>query len=182
MRIPLAAAAVAAAISLSSCAYNGLSMGYGNYGYDNGYYDPYYGGYSPYGYRSVGYGGYGGYGGFGSYGYGYGSPFGWYDGFYYPGTGYYVYDRYRRPHVWSDRQRQYWVRLKPRSTSGSATTTAAVSPNWTGFTRDRQPVTRPARVDRTSTQKADREARVERRSQAREDRDDTRPRRRRADQ
>ena len=42
---------------------------------------------------------YGGYGG-----YGYGSPYyGWNDGFYYPGTGYYVYDRDRRPHRWTRR-------------------------------------------------------------------------------
>ena len=71
--------------------------------------------------------GYGG--GYGDYGYGYGSPYygyggslrrlrrlrpaitarprryGWYDNYYYPGTGIYVYDSYRRPHVWNDRQR-----------------------------------------------------------------------------
>ena len=34
--------------------------------------------------------------------------YGWYDNFYYPGTGYYVYDRQRRAHRWNDRQRQYW--------------------------------------------------------------------------
>ena len=163
MRILLATAAVGAALSLSACAYDsyGLGMGYGNYGYNNGYYDPYYGGYSPYGYSSLGYGGYGGFGR-----YGYGSPFGWYDGFYYPGTGYYVYDRYRRPHRWSDRERQYWVRLRPRTTSTTTTTTAAVSPNWTGFTRNRQTVTQPAR-DRSSRVTSDRAVRVDRSTQMR---------------
>jgi hypothetical protein len=33
---------------------------------------------------------------------------GWYDGFFYPGTGIYVYDHDRRPHVWSDGQQNYW--------------------------------------------------------------------------
>ena len=57
--------------------------------------------------------GYGGGYGMASAGY-YGDPYyddgyyGWYDNFYYPGTGYYVYDRQRRAHRWNDRQRQYW--------------------------------------------------------------------------
>ncbi len=34
--------------------------------------------------------------------------YGWYDGFYYPGTGYYVYDRQGSRHRWSDRHRRYW--------------------------------------------------------------------------
>jgi hypothetical protein len=33
---------------------------------------------------------------------------GWYDGFFYPGSGIYVYDRNHRPHVWSDGQHNYW--------------------------------------------------------------------------
>jgi hypothetical protein len=33
---------------------------------------------------------------------------GWYDGFFYPGSGIYVYDRNRRPHIWSDGQQHYW--------------------------------------------------------------------------
>ena len=71
---------------------------------------------------------YGGYGGRGGYGYGglsvgIGSGYynndwgyyrsnpywGWYDGFYYPGSGYYVYDRYRRPHRWTTGHQSYWT-------------------------------------------------------------------------
>lgn len=74
-----------AGVSLSACAYDdygygGVSVGYGG----GGYYDDYY----------PGYGGYPGYG--------------WYDGFYYPGNGYYVYDRGGRRHRWNDGQRRYW--------------------------------------------------------------------------
>lgn len=40
---------------------------------------------------------------------GWGSPYwGWYDDYYYPGTGVYVYDRYRHRHAWNDGQRAYW--------------------------------------------------------------------------
>src|SRR5687767_10969769 len=97
---PLRAAAltVAAAIGLSACTtpygygYSGVSVGYGSG------YSPYYGygyGYPRYGYSRLGYG--------------YSPYWGWYDSFYYPGTGYYVYDRYRRPHRWSDSHRRYWT-------------------------------------------------------------------------
>ena len=55
---------------------------------------------SSYGGASLGYGtGY--YGGYSPY-------WGWYGDYYYPGTGIYVYDRYRRAHPWSDDQRHYW--------------------------------------------------------------------------
>ena len=52
--------------------------------------------------------------GYGRVGVGYGSGYysgpyyGWYDDFYYPGTGYYVYDRNGRRQRWNDRQRRYW--------------------------------------------------------------------------
>ena len=61
----------------------GLSVGYGTSG---GYYgDDYFGGYA-------------------------GNPYwGWNDGYYYPGSGYYVYDRYRRPVRWSSDQQRYWT-------------------------------------------------------------------------
>ncbi|MBB4098451.1 hypothetical protein [Sphingomonas kyeonggiensis] len=40
---------------------------------------------------------------------GWGDPYwGWYGDYYYPGTGYYVYDRYRARHRWNDVQRGYW--------------------------------------------------------------------------
>ena len=42
-------------------------------------------------------------------GVGHNSPYyGWYDGFYYPGTGYYVYDRSGSRHRWRDRDRRHW--------------------------------------------------------------------------
>ena len=128
MRIPLISLIVAGSLALGGCAYGdlGLGMGYGNgyYGsYGNGYYGsygrPYYGGYG-YGYDDPWYGGYG-----------YGSPYyGWYDNYYYPGTGYYVYDTYRRPHMWSSRQRSYWTTRQRTSN----TRVASVKPNWSGFT------------------------------------------------
>lgn len=78
------------ALSLGGCAYDdygygGASVGYGS----GGYYDD-----------GFGYGG--GYPGYGYAGYG------WYNDFYYPGTGYYVFDRGGRRHSWSPSQRDYW--------------------------------------------------------------------------
>jgi hypothetical protein len=34
---------------------------------------------------------------------------GWYDGFFYPGTGRYVYDHDRQPHVWTPGQQNHWA-------------------------------------------------------------------------
>ena len=95
--------------------YNGLGVGVG-YG---GGYGGYGGGYGSYGYGSPLWrllrlqlrlsqlGGYGS-------GYGYGSPYyGWYDNYYYPGTGYYVYDSYRRPHSMTPIQKAYWSKRSP---------------------------------------------------------------------
>ena len=86
----------AGALALGGCAYGDL--GYGSataavtaaYGYG---YGGYYGGYG-YG------GGYGGYG-YGGYGITDTPHYGWYDDYYYPGSGIYVYDSYRRRHVWN---------------------------------------------------------------------------------
>ncbi|WP_431358082.1 hypothetical protein [Sphingomonas anseongensis] len=148
---------LAGAVALGGCAY-----GYGGYG-------------SPYSGLSVGVGygsGYGGYGGYDSYyggypysgygGYGYGAPYyGWYDNYYYPGSGYYVYDSYRRPHVWSDSQRRYWSSRRDRALDTtrnhrsttrdrSSTTTSkqtVLRENWSGFER-RDGDTRKVRTDR----------------------------------
>jgi hypothetical protein len=90
--------------------YSGVSLGYGGGYYDDPYYD-------------------GGYGGYGYGGYGYApSYFGWYGDYYYPGSGAYVYDRYRRPYRWNDSQRRYWQgrRGNYRGSGG----------NWGGFDRD----------------------------------------------
>ena len=79
----LMAIGLAGALALGGCAYDdgygygGVSVGSGYYG-GGGYYDPYYGpGYYQPGLYS-----------------------GWYDGFYYPGSGYYVYDRGGRRSRW----------------------------------------------------------------------------------
>lgn len=124
MRIPFISLAAVGAIALGGCTYGGLGLGYGygDYGYGNDY--------QPYGYYGSPY-----------YGAGYyGSPyFGWYDNFYYPGTGTYVYDSYRRPHVWNDRQRHYWVSRQPtvRNSGARVTRTTVARPNWSGFNRSR---------------------------------------------
>ena len=100
MRIPFISLIAAGALALGGCAYGDMVYGLG---YGGGYgltatmaalitapamatASAGYGGYGPY------YGGYGGYGG-------YGRRYGWYDDYYYPGTGIYVYDSYRRPHA-----------------------------------------------------------------------------------
>ena len=147
---------LAGSVALGGCAY-----GFGDYG--------------SYGGLSVGIGSsYGGYGGYpyGGYGYGsYGMPYyGWYDNYYYPGSGVYVYDSYRRPHIWSDRQQRYWTdrrnrverqdrnRLErhDRDRNGDrtqATTRTQVRENWSGFdrrdnaTRSDRRSTRPQRSD-----------------------------------
>lgn len=82
---------LAASAGLGACAgpfgYGGISAGYGNYG---GYGYPYGGSYygSRYGYMP--------------------SYYGWYDNLYYPGVGYYVYDRWGHAYRWSDPHRRYW--------------------------------------------------------------------------
>jgi hypothetical protein len=127
MRIPFISLAAASALALGGCAYGDVGLGLG---YGGGYGD--YG----YGYGSSYYGG-GYYGAYPGYYNGYGYPFGWYDDYYYPGTGIYVYDSYRRPRVWNDRQRSYWSsRQRVATRSGIRTTTA--KPNWDGFSRRQQ--------------------------------------------
>jgi hypothetical protein len=123
MRIPFISLIAAGSLALGGCAYGdlGLGLGYGNGYYGGAYGSPYYGGY---GYNDY----YGGYGGYGAYG----SPyFGWYDNYYYPGTGYYVYDSYRRPRMWSDRQRNYW--MSRQRNSGTTVATTTTKPNWSRF-------------------------------------------------
>lgn len=117
MRMRLALALAGATLSLGACA------------------DDMYG---PYGYGGVGVGyGYGGYAA--PYGYGYGGyynaydPFGWYGDFYYPGSGFYVYDSYRRPYRWNSDQQRYWSGR--RSNWQGRTGGSWNSQNWSGFSR-----------------------------------------------
>ena len=56
------------------------------------------------------------------HGYGYGNifynnrygPYGWYDGFYYPGYSFYIYDRLGNRHRWGDRHRRHWEERRAR--------------------------------------------------------------------
>jgi hypothetical protein len=131
MRIPYITLCAAGALVLGGCAYD-------MYGSPYGY------GYGPYSGVSVGissgYGGYGGYyGGYGGYD-PYYSPFGWYGDYYYPGSGVYVYDSYRRPHMWTSGQRSYWTTRGDTWRSrhhDTAVTTTTTSQNWSGFDRRR---------------------------------------------
>jgi hypothetical protein len=97
MRISLALTIAAAGLSASACA-AGQAYGTGlAYGYD-----------SPYDYtcypNAYGYG----------YGYGYGGyglgTCGWYDGFFYPGFGEFVFDRHHHRHDMTMRQHDYFTR------------------------------------------------------------------------
>ena len=92
---------LAATAALSACtAYDGYGSSRVSVGYSSGY--PY--GYSPYSY------------------------YGWYDGFYYPGNGYYIYDSFGARHRWSDRHRNYWEGRRGGRRGGD---------NWDGYRRDR---------------------------------------------
>ena len=143
MRIPrirLAALAAVSGVALSGCAYDMYGDDYG-YGY----------GYGPRSSVSIGIGYGGGYGGYGYGGYGYGypyggygypyggyyDPFGWYGDYYYPGSGIYVYDRYRTRHVWNDDQRRYWEQRRQRWQNHSNGTSTSTGENWSGWDRSR---------------------------------------------
>lgn len=145
-----AALALVAGIGLSGCAsygpYGGLGVGVG-YGSGYGGYDPYYGGYGNYGYSPY-------------YNSGY-SPFGWNNGFYYPGTGYYVYDSYRRPHRWSSAQQRYWLE-RQRRYRASNPRNVQIRENWRDFRRDRRQDNRSFRVERREDRVALRNGQVTR--------------------
>lgn len=123
---------LAASAGLAGCTnlgpYGGVGVGvssgyggYGNYGYGGYGYDPYYAGYgygSPYGY----------------------DHYGWYNGYYYPGSGYWVYDRKKNRRPLTAAERAYWnerikERMRDRRGLNGTTSTAAASENWTGFDR-----------------------------------------------
>ena len=165
-----AALAIGALVGLSACTtgygYNGVSVGVGN----AGYYDPYYGGYGyGGGYPASGYG-YGA--GYPGYGYGYGSSpyFGWYDGLYYPGTGYYVYDGNRNRYRWSDRHRRYWEGRRERTLAEGFRN---IGTNWSQFDRNtaagatqvQRSVDSPTRIIRRRTDRTNRIERNEARSE-----------------
>jgi hypothetical protein len=148
-----------AAVGLAGCStfnpYVGTSIGVGS-----GYYDPYYG---------SNYGGYASYGGYGApYGV-YSSPYGgWYSGYYYPGTGAYVYDQQRRRYAISQAQRRYWEQqriLRSRN--------PAVQQNVRDYRVERRDDRRAYRVERRDDRAAVRAGQVTReayRADRREDR------------
>lgn len=89
-----------------------------------------------FGYGSHRYGGYG-YSGYGpsiSIGIGTGNYYGWNGGYYYPGTGYYVYDRYRRPYRWNGYQQRYWT---DRQNYWRHHHRRGLRSNWSYFPRNR---------------------------------------------
>jgi hypothetical protein len=97
MRTRLAFMIGAAALSVSACAttdgvYGGGGLDYA-YGYD-----------SPYGFNCYGNGLYGGYGGYGI------GNCGWYNGFFYPGFGNFVFDRHHHRHEMNGDQHNYFTR------------------------------------------------------------------------
>ncbi len=87
LRIRNLALLTVAPVLLAGCMYNPYGGDGGDYGYDDGYYGNSGGGY--YGGASAGYG--------------------WYDNYYYPGNGYYVYDRAGARHRMRDQDRHYWL-------------------------------------------------------------------------
>jgi hypothetical protein len=94
-RLRSALLVVTAGLGLSASSYNDgygysrVTVGYGSAGYCDPYWDDCY---------------------YGGYGRGhYGDPwYGWYDDFYYPGIGIFIYDRDGRRHRWSDHHRRHW--------------------------------------------------------------------------
>jgi hypothetical protein len=150
LRLRTAAVLLCAGVGLGGCA-TYSPFGYGNgvsVSYGNGYYNPYY---DRYGSRYAGY-----------------APYGWYDGYYYPGAGYYVYDRYRNPYYWNDYQRRYWtVRQKDPS----------VREVWTDFARRNAGTTSgtSSQMQRVTSNNVERIRQVERaRSERAERRSDSR--------
>lgn len=100
-----------------------------------------------------------------SVGIGYGAPYyGWYDGFYYPGTGYYIYDRRGTRHRWSRRYRDYWIARRPHD--------RRYYDNWSGYNAPHRYRGQPRYRDQRRGYREDR--RRDRRGEARRDRRDDR--------
>ncbi len=113
---------------------------------------------------------------YGSHGYGgvsvghrshYSSYYGWYDDYYYPGVGYYIYDRKGHRHRWSDRHRRYWEGRRHSKRAHA---------NWSGYRYHRRDLRDQRREARARHER--REWRAERREDRREWRRDRREDRR----
>ncbi len=163
----LAAVGIGTSACTSGYGYGGGSLGYASGGYyDDGYYD-----------------GFGG-GGFGGVGFA-SNYYGWNNGFYYPGTGVYVYDRNRRPFRWNGAQQRYWQGRglnRQGSLAGlNRQDRREVRQNWQGFRQDRRQDTRAFRQDRRVDRQAFRSGQVTRpefRAERRQDRQGFRQERR----
>ena len=105
-----------------------------------------------------------------AYGNAYPSYYGWYDNYYYPGTGYYIYDRSGSRYRWNDRYRTYWEARRP---------SGRYRDNWSGYRREwRQERREDRREWRQERREDTREWRRERRDDRRDRRQDRRDRRR----
>lgn len=104
-RIRILAIAALIPATLAACAYDDRGYGYGRVDAGYGYGNAYR--YSPY--------------------------YGWYDRYYYPGRGYYVYDRYGDRHRWNERQRRYW---EDRRREWRQHNRGDYRENWSGYRRD----------------------------------------------
>jgi hypothetical protein len=58
---------------------------------------------------------------------------GWYNGFFYPGSGIYVYDYGRQPHVWTPSQQSHWAAQGPRLSNGMHSPGPVAAPGGRGF-------------------------------------------------
>ena len=96
----------------------------------------------------------------GGYGTGY---YGWYGDYYYPGTGRYVYDRYRRAHRWNGAQQRYWQQRR------YGVNHRDVRANWRDFGRDDRGEVRSGTITRDQLRQQRRDARREYRPDVRRD-------------
>jgi hypothetical protein len=85
--------------------------------------------------------------GLGSYGGYYRPYYGWYDNYYYPGTGVYLYDRSGSRYRWNDRYRDYWIARRP---SGH------YRDNWSGYRAERRDYRRDRRREWRHERREDR--------------------------
>lgn len=93
-RLRLAATLLAGTLGLSACAYgDGYGYGRASVGYGSRYCDPYWDD---------------------CYASAYDPWYGWYGNYYYPGTGFYVFDRWGRRYRWSEDYRRYWEGRRQR--------------------------------------------------------------------
>ena len=104
-----------------------------------------------------------------SLGVGYGSSYGWYDGFYYPGSGYYVFDRQGRRHSWNDNQRRYWM-----NRARTPEDRREVRRNYREFRADRQGDRTRFQAERQANREALRSGQITREQFRDERRDDRR--------